>query len=53
MHDTAHIMADSGVEANCAVVVARLVASHALCIPTSIEMVLFFAVFIPTSFPAP
>lgn len=47
------MMADSGVEANCAVVVARFVARPAFCIPTSIEMVLFLAVFMPTSFPAP
>ena len=41
------------VEANCAVVVARFVASPAFCIPTSIAIVLFLDVFIPTSFPAP
>ena len=40
------MIADSGVEANCAVVVARFVARPAFCIPTSIEIVLFFAVFI-------
>ena len=34
-------------------VVARLVASPAFCIPTSIEIVLFFAVFMPVSLPAP
>ena len=51
--DTAQITADSGVFANCAVVVARLVASPAFCIPTSMDMVLFFALFIPVSFPAP
>lgn len=53
VQDTAQIIADSGVEANCAVVVARFVASPAFCIPTSMEMVLFFDVFMPTSFPAP
>ena len=51
--DTAQIIADSGVDANWAVVVARFVASPAFCIPTSIEIVLFFAVFIPVSLPAP
>ena len=50
--ETAQIIADSGVEANCAVVVARFVARPAFCIPTSIEMVLFFAVFIPVRRPA-
>lgn len=53
MQDTAQMIADSGVDANCAVVVARFVARPAFCIPTSMEMVLFFDVFIPTSFPAP
>ena len=47
------MIADSGVDANCAVVVARFVASPAFCIPTSIAIVLFLDVFIPTSFPAP
>ena len=42
VQDTAQIIADSGVDANWAVVVARFVASPAFCIPTSIEMVLFF-----------
>ena len=50
--DTAQIIADSGVDANWAVVVARFVANPAFCIPTSIEIVRFFAVFIPVSFPA-
>ena len=50
--ETAQIIADSGVEANCAVVVARFVARPAFCIPTSIEIVLFFAVFIPVRRPA-
>ena len=53
VQDTAQMIADSGVEANCAVVVARFVASPAFCIPTSIAIVLFLDVFIPTSFPAP
>ena len=53
VQDTAQIIADSGATANCAVVVARLVASPAFCIPTSMEIVLFFAVFIPVSLPAP
>ena len=44
------MIADSGVDANCAVVVARFVASPAFCIPTSIAIVLFLDVFIPTSF---
>ena len=46
------MIADSGVDANCAVVVAKFVASPAFCIPTSIEIVLFFAVFIPVNRPA-
>ena len=50
--ETAQMIADSGVEANCAVVVARFVARPAFCIPTSIEIVLFFAVFIPVRRPA-
>ena len=50
--DTAQIIADSGVDANWAVVVARFVANPAFCIPTSIEIVRFYAVFIPVSFPA-
>ena len=36
--DTAQIIADSGVDANWAVVVARFVANPAFCIPTSIEL---------------
>ena len=35
--ETAQIIADSGVEANCAVVVARFVARPAFCIPTSVS----------------
>ena len=50
--ETAQMIADSGVEANWAVVVARFVARPAFCIPTSMEMVRFFAVFIPVSLPA-
>ena len=46
------MIADSGVDANCAVVVARFVASPAFCIPTSIAIVLVLDVFIPTSVPA-
>ena len=53
VQETAQMIADSGVAENCAVVVARFVANPAFCIPTSIAIVLFFAVFMPTSFPAP
>ena len=51
--DTAQITADSGDAENWAEVVARLVASPAFCIPTSMDIVLFFAVFIPVRRPAP
>ena len=37
VQDTAQMIADSGVDANCAVVVARFVASPAFCIPTSVS----------------
>ena len=53
VQETAQMIADSGVAENCAVVVARFVASPAFCMPTSMAMVLFLAVFMPTSFPAP
>ena len=50
--ETAQIIADSGVEENCALVVAILVARPAFCIPTSIEIVRFFALVIPVKIPA-
>ena len=53
VQETAQMIADAGVAENCAVVVARFVASPAFCMPTSMAMVLFLAVFMPTSFPAP
>ena len=49
--ETAQMTADSGVLENCAEVVARLVARPAFCIPTSMEMVRFLAVFIPVILP--
>ena len=46
VQETAQMIADSGVAENCAVVVARFVASPAFCIPTSMAMVLLhFALF--------
>ena len=53
VHDTAQMMADSGVEANCAVVVARFVARPAFCTTTSIDNGSLLGCVHATSFPAP